>query len=87
MSIESVICERKAARVLHMPLSSYDQNMHNLPSCAAKSSEIYLKQLHSYHSEHELQEVGNQHDIADRLNGYYHAFHYILAIGRFGMKG
>lgn len=58
----------------------------DLPSCAAKSSEIYLKQLHSNHSEHELQEVGNQHDIADRLNGYYHAFHYILAIGRFGMK-
>lgn len=46
---------------------------------ARASNDYYLKQLHSNHSEHELQEVGNQHDIADSLNGYYHAFHYILA--------
>lgn len=48
---------------------------------------IYLKELHSNDSEHELEKVGNQHDIADRLNGYYHAFDYILAIGRIGHEG
>lgn len=64
----------------------YDQNMQVLPWGAAKSVEYYLEQLHSNHSEHELQEVGNQHDIADRLNGYNHAFHYILAMRRFGIR-
>lgn len=41
----------------------------------------YLEQLHSNDCEHELQEIGYQHDIADGLNGDYHAFHYILAVG------
>lgn len=40
----------------------------------------YLEQLDSNDSKHELQKVGYQHDIADGLNGYYHAFHYILAM-------
>lgn len=43
----------------------------------------YLEQLYSDNGKHELQEVGDQHDIADGLNGNYHAFHYILVTSRY----
>ena len=38
----------------------------------------YLEKLNSNHSKHELQDVHDQHYIANSLNGNDHAFHYRL---------
>lgn len=81
-----MICELRGQRPTQIAIQSATTEHAHLRRSAARSTALYLKELHSDDSEHELQKVGDQHDIADRLNGYYHAFHYILAIGRFGMK-
>lgn len=59
------------------------QNMHIYGAEAPIG--IYLEELHSNDSEHELEKVGNQHDIANCLNGYYHTFDYVLVVVE-GMK-
>lgn len=40
--------------------------------------QFYLEQLNSNNSKHELQKTGDQHDVADRLNGHYDALNYML---------
>ncbi|MPC08104.1 hypothetical protein E2C01_000679 [Portunus trituberculatus] len=41
-------------------------------------SRVYLEQLDSNNSKHELQQTGDQHDVADGLNGHYDALNYML---------
>lgn len=37
-----------------------------------------LKQLHSYASEHELEQSGDDHDVTDGSDGHKHTLHHVL---------
>lgn len=40
----------------------------------------YLEQLHADDGEHELQQVRDQHDVADRLDRHDHTLDHILRV-------
>lgn len=48
--------------------------------CAGAKRCKYLEQLHADDGEHELQQVRDQHDIADRLDRHYHTLDHILRV-------